>query len=99
MLVYAGFSNVVVGLIVLIEVLAGNFFSTDGALHGKPHGKHGQSGSVGGNPYLEFPSRILCIALGAPRQQSLWNSLVFSYRVCLGVSCSSVKLVLFAAFL
>ena len=31
MLVYAGFSNVVVGLIVLIEVLAGNFFFTDGA--------------------------------------------------------------------
>ena len=36
MLVYAGFSNVVVGLIVLIEVLAGNFFFTDSALHGKP---------------------------------------------------------------
>ena len=36
MLVYAGFSNVVVGLIVLIEVLAGNFFFTDGALHREP---------------------------------------------------------------
>ena len=36
MLAYAGFSNVVVGLTVLIEVLAGNFFFTDGALHGKP---------------------------------------------------------------
>ena len=33
MLIYAGSSNVVVDLIVLIEVLAGNFSLTDGALH------------------------------------------------------------------